>query len=1176
MKILLTITSGENDSGPFDLYSDVDGFTTPIDVGVTYSELAVGYTIEVDDTTTQIKVVSQGICTTEVLVELAPPCFTLLPTDNNYILSIIQKEDSTYLHGYFTGYNYGSKTWTTTHLMKLNDDLTIDFAWDAEPGPNQVFYEEETMMEQWWDGKIILTGSFSSFQGYSRNAIVRINTDGTIDLTYDVGTGFTGNSQYTSPSAIDSQGRAIITGLYTHYNGNYSPRITRINQDGLYDNTLIVGDGFNNTTQDVLMSSAGDDSFFVTGYFTAYKGAWCPSGIVKLEENGDVDWSFDAGIGFTLTIHPWPIYMLRIPGETSFYCFGRFNAYKGIATTAPGNYGSIVKLKENGDLDPTFDSGTGFSHIASWGSNPIVYGYPSTGTIIWGDKLLIKSWEFASYNGVDSMWSIILNSDGSVYYAFSEDEGLGEPIVIGNTLYISILGECIYKIFEHVPPTTSTTTTIGIKLLDNYMTSIDVTYDCNIPKIIVFGQWGLWGTENATRLSKFDLCGNLDAAFEANISTGPNDSAYVSSRATVAADGSIYVSGFFTTWKGSSQNRFIKLNADGTEDSSFDIGTGFDGYTSAPLIDSDGSVFIGGGYDNYKGVSYENLVKLDQNGDNVAGFSIGTGFDNSTIWVLDAGANNKIYVHGYFSTYNGDTVNHVVRIDKTTGARDVTFDIGAGPNNAGGPGIEPMVGFVDANNKLVLTSRFFTEWDGSSANGIIRLNTNGSIDTAFMANVGTGFDVGPMTIFEDGSKYVISGDFTTYNGTPVTKIIRLNNDGTLDATFNYTNVGAGFTWEMMRVGDYYYAFPNEIDVWDSDLYYIRITLSGVPTILSNQQECSEWPIYCSTTTSTTSTSTSTTTSTTTVAPTTTTSTTQPTTTTTTTQAPTTTTTTTLFTVDNNTAIIDLQAGEAHDLAFIDVITEEIIEVDLPSPLSGSEDTAHTVTKLYQNTQGSYNAPKWDNLIRIWDITINPWSAVFDQDMIFQACADDLGKSGLGLVMKDANTIIGSFVPDAGSGWFDPWEIHEIDITTPGSVTTARIWDLPWAASGEFYFISGDFLYVDNGGTPKLILTAEHWNDTTLHLMQFDYATGDLEINKDITSELVDYERPFGLFQQGSSLYLTNSHNTLTRIYEIQLTTPWTLTQVFDIVPLAAGASQIIAAMTEILTPAPTTTTTTTT
>lgn len=769
MTIILTITTGENDSGPFDIYVDVDGYTTPVASGITYAQLVLGYQLEVDDNTIQVKIVSTGLCVNEVIAILESPCFTILPSDNNYILSQIIHDDFVYLYGYFTGYNYGDLTWTRQRIMKINSDLTLDQTYDTVTGPDEVWYEEAQIIQQWWDDKIIMTGTFSTYKGFASKALVRINTDGSYDNTYDVGSGFTGTGGFTAHGALDSQGRLIVGGLYDAYDGNSSPRLARINQDGLYDNTLVVGTGFNNTTQDILMSSAGDDSFFVTGYFDEYKGVACPTGIIKLTETGDVDVTFDGGIGFTKAHDDWPVYMLRIPGETSFYCFGRFIEYKGIATTAPGNLGSIIKLTEAGDLDLSFDSGTGFAS-----TEPFVFGYPSTGYIIWGDKILIRSWEFTSYNGIDSYWNIILNSDGSVYYAFSPEDGVGEPIIIGNDLFVSVVGECIRWIHTFIPPTTTTTTT------------------------------------------------------------------------------------------------------------------------------------------------------------------------------------------------------------------------------------DPAV--------------------------------------------------------------------------------------------------------------------------------------------------------------------STTTSTTTITPTTTTTTTQP---------PTTTTTTTAFVQGNNSALLDLQSGETYDLAFIDPISGQIVEVNLPNNLSGSEDTAHTTTKLYQNNQGVFNSPKWDVTLRVWDIVIEPWNAVFDRDIIVNACTDELGRSGLGLVIKSSTILIGSFCPDAGSGYTDPWEITEIDITDPDNPVTTRQWDLPWASGGEFYFVAGDFLYVPNSGTPKLIVTTEHWNNTTIHLMQFDYATGNLEINKDITADVGGtYKRPFGLFEHSGKLYLSNSHNTLTKIYEIALTTPWGLTEVQEIIPLVAGASQIPSAMTEILTPTTTTTTTT--
>ncbi len=882
MKILLTITSGENDSGPFDLYSDVDGFTTPIDVGVTYSELAAGYTIEVDDITTQIKVVSQGICTTEVLVELAPPCFTLLPTDNNYILDVIYKEDNTYLHGYFTGYNYGSKTWTTTNLMKLNDDLTIDFSWDTEPGPNEVFYEEESIMEQWWDGKIIMTGTFSTFQGYASRGIVRINIDGSIDLTYNVGTGLTGTGGFGGPSAIDSQGRAIISGLYSHYNGNYSPRVVRINQDGLYDNTLVAGDGFNNTTECVLMSSAGDDSFFVTGYYTKYKGIGCPKGIIKIKENGDVDSSFDAGIGFTNTINPWPIYMLRIPGETSFYCFGRFNAYKGVSTCAAGNYGSIIKITETGDLDPSFDSGSGFSHIASWGSNPVIYGYPATGTIIWGDKLLIKSWEFASYNGVDSMWSIILNSDGSVFYAFSEDEGVGEPIVIGNTLYISILGECIYKILEFVPPTTTTTTTVQLLVFDNYTEETAVTSDC---KLAVYGEFLNYGNDivgqtSVGHLAIIDFCGNLDTAFNINFGTGlDDDTAYTSQGVAIDNAGNLYVGGWFTTVNGNSSPYFVKLLPDGNIDTSFVVGTGFNNFTNVPLIDDadNGYVYVVGIFATWKGTSTPRLAKLDQNGDLVAGFNVGTGFETTTQGVMDANY-GQIWVHGYFATYQGVQANKIVLLNKADASRDMSFDTGSGPNNA--TNTKPMHMAIDGDGIIMVSNYDITSYDGVSiAQNIFKLDRTGALDTTFNTNAGTGFNDGVVDVFNDNGKFLVAGWFTTYNEVGVAPIVRLNNDGTIDTSFNYDLPYLTYVGSIIKIGFYYF-----VPVWtgeDTDVIYVRISMTGEASFMMINDDCAD--VICLPTTTTTTTT----------PPTTTTSTTQaPTTTTTTTVAPTTTTTTT--------------------------------------------------------------------------------------------------------------------------------------------------------------------------------------------------------------------------------------------------------------------------------------------
>ncbi len=51
-------------TGPFNLYSNVNGFTAPFEVGVSRKDLSNGYpTDKIPDTTNTIRVMSTGPCT---------------------------------------------------------------------------------------------------------------------------------------------------------------------------------------------------------------------------------------------------------------------------------------------------------------------------------------------------------------------------------------------------------------------------------------------------------------------------------------------------------------------------------------------------------------------------------------------------------------------------------------------------------------------------------------------------------------------------------------------------------------------------------------------------------------------------------------------------------------------------------------------------------------------------------------------------------------------------------------------------------------------------------------------------------------------------------------------------------------------------------------------------------
>lgn len=78
------------------------------------------------------------------------------------------------------------------------------------------------------DGKIVIGGDFTTFNSISRNGIARLNTDGSLDASFNPGVGTNG---IVSDLSIQSDGKIVIGGDFTSYNGIGKNKITRINGD---------------------------------------------------------------------------------------------------------------------------------------------------------------------------------------------------------------------------------------------------------------------------------------------------------------------------------------------------------------------------------------------------------------------------------------------------------------------------------------------------------------------------------------------------------------------------------------------------------------------------------------------------------------------------------------------------------------------------------------------------------------------------------------------------------------------------------------------------------------------------------------------------------------------------------------------------------------------------------
>lgn len=71
MTVLITLTTAGLDSGPFNLYSNLDGFVTPFQSSVSRSALLAGFSTSlVPDFTSTIRIKSTGVCTNYIDVIL--------------------------------------------------------------------------------------------------------------------------------------------------------------------------------------------------------------------------------------------------------------------------------------------------------------------------------------------------------------------------------------------------------------------------------------------------------------------------------------------------------------------------------------------------------------------------------------------------------------------------------------------------------------------------------------------------------------------------------------------------------------------------------------------------------------------------------------------------------------------------------------------------------------------------------------------------------------------------------------------------------------------------------------------------------------------------------------------------------------------------------------------------
>lgn len=274
--------------------------------------------------------------------------------------------------------------------------------------------------------------------------------------------------------------------------------------------------------------------------------------------------------------------------------------------------------------------------------------------------------------------------------------------------------------------------------------------------------------------------GSLDTALDANTQVNGPVYAIALQRTNGVLDGRLVIAGDFTEVNHVPRRGLARITTNGVLDASFDVGAGADGFVRAVAVQPDGKVLIGGFFGAVVSTNRNRVARLNTDGTLDDFFNPGAGADNP-VYAIVLQPDDKILVGGAFSDFNGITRPGIVRLN-TNGTVDLTFNTGAGPDDV-------VYAAALQNDGRVLIGGSFTSVNGVPRNRLARLNRDGSVDQSF--DVGAGFDAPVRAIlFQPDGRIIVGGSFTNVNGVARNYVARLEASGALDAGFMAGVAGA--------------------------------------------------------------------------------------------------------------------------------------------------------------------------------------------------------------------------------------------------------------------------------------------------------------------------------------------------------------------------------------------------
>ncbi|MBP7810538.1 MAG: T9SS type A sorting domain-containing protein [Bacteroidia bacterium] len=258
------------------------------------------------------------------------------------------------------GYSYFSANNNDFSVMRYNTNGSLDNTFDTDGRVSTTFgigtNDQATCIAIQSDGKIVV-GGYSNQGGNYDFAVVRYNTNGSLDNTFDtdgrVTTVIGADHDYVRGIAIQSDGKIVVTGDYYVGINNDDIAVVRYNTDGSLDATFgtsgkvttIMGSDLDGAKSVAIQS----DGKIVVGGFSIV-GSTQDFAVLRYNTNGSLDVTFD-GDGMAIT----PIGTGDDSGSSVALQSDGKIVLGGESVVGSNDNFAAIRYNTNGSLDATFD-----------------------------------------------------------------------------------------------------------------------------------------------------------------------------------------------------------------------------------------------------------------------------------------------------------------------------------------------------------------------------------------------------------------------------------------------------------------------------------------------------------------------------------------------------------------------------------------------------------------------------------------------------------------------------------------------------------------------------------------------------------------------------------------------------------------------------------------------------